>query len=311
MAPKVTVSIVNYNTRHFLDKCLPSVMAQSYPDTEVVLVDNGSADGSVEYVRAGFPTVKIIENKENLMFCKGQNQGMRAGSGEYVLALNSDVVLDRDFIAGAVKAMEMDERTGSVSGRILRMDGKRIDTTGLFLGRSRKSVERGYGEADRGQYAEPGYVFGAGGAAPLYRRAMLEDIAPDGEYFDESYGMFCEDLDLAWRAARRGWRAYYTPRAVAYHARGGTARTEKTPGFMSGYALASLPDTLKAKVLVNRWMTIIKNDRPLDFLLNLPFILLYDIKVWAYLALFAPGAIPLFLRDLKLLRLAWRRRKTF
>ncbi|MGA2192325.1 MAG: glycosyltransferase family 2 protein [Nitrospirota bacterium] len=306
---KVSVSIVSYNTRHFLGDCLSSVMAQTYPDVETVLVDNGSTDGSAGFVRENFPAVKVIESRENLLFCKGQNVGIKEGSGEYVLVLNSDVVLDKNFISEMVGAARMDETIGSVSGKILRTGGEKIDTTGLFLGRSRKPVERGYGRKDDGSYGEPGYIFGAGGAAPLYRRRMLEDVALEGEYFDEGYGAFYEDLDLAWRARRRGWKAYYAPGAVAWHARGGTAKVKNPPVFLRRYDLTYLSDKMKARLILNRYMTVIKNDRPLEFLRDLPWIALYDARLWVYLLLFSPGAIPEFIKGFPRLKSAFRRRK--
>ena len=308
--PLVSVSIVSFNNRQYLDSCLRSVLEQDYPNVEAVLVDNGSTDGSIAFVKGRFPAVRVIENGANLHFCKGHNIGIRSTEGEYVLALNTDVVLEKDFVSEMVKAASIDGRIGSVSGKILRTGGGRIDTTGLFLGRSRKPVERGYGEPDRGQYETAGYVFGAGGVSPLYRRAMLEDIAIDGEYFDETYDSYYEDMDLAWRAHIRGWKAYYTPRAVAYHMRGGSNKLNRPAlPFLRRYDFAYLSDQMKARLVKNRWLTMLKDDKPLDFLLNLPFIFLYDIKLWAYLFVFSPRAVPLAIKGLRALPTAWRRRK--
>lgn len=305
---KVSISIVNFNRRNMLAECLASVQAQTYPDLEVVVVDNASQDGSAEMVEESFPGVSLIRSGSNLIFCKGQNTGIGSTGGDYVLVLNNDVVLDKDFVREAVGAMEADSRIGSVSGRILRKDGEKIDTTGLFLGRDRRPVERGYGLAEPDKFMEPGYVFGAGGACPLYRRAMLDEIKFEGQYFDEDYEAFYEDLDLAWRANRRGWLAWYTPRAVAYHHRGGTAKEER-PGLFSSYDFAWLSNPMKARLLMNRWLTMIKNDSPLNFLINLPFILLYDIKIWLYVLLFSPGAVLFFWGRLKYVPAAFRHRR--
>jgi len=307
---KVSVSIVNYNGKRFLGDCLTSLRQQDYPDIEVVLVDNASTDGSASFVAENFPEVRVIVNDENCFFCRGQNIGIRNTSGEYVLALNNDVVLGRSFVSGMVTAIETDPGIGSVSGRILRTGGDVVDTTGLFMGRDRRPLDRGYGMPYTGQFAEEGYIFGAGGVAPLYRREMLDDVALEGEYFDETYEAYYEDLDLAWRAQIRGWKAYYTPDAVAWHVRGGTAKTERPPfGFMGQSAFAQISGPLKARLLRNRYLTILKDDRPVDFLLNLPFILLYDIKVWTFVLFFSPGSIPLFIRGMRALPAAWRRRK--
>ncbi len=310
MSPKkVSVVIASYNNMAFITDCVASAISQSYPEVEVILVDNASTDGTPELVRGSFPGVGVIQNEANELFCAAQNRGIRASSGDYVLSLNSDVVLEPRFVEEAVRAIESNQKVGSVTGRILRSGGGVIDTTGLFLGRDRRPVERGYGDPDDGRYMEPGRVFGAGGVAPLYRREMLEDVSLDGEYFDETYGAFYEDLDLAWRAAKRGWTALYAPGAVAYHMRGATAR-RNAPGLrlFRRYAFAMLPDSLKSRLVVNRYLTMVKNDTLSGVLMNLPFILFCDIKLWLYMLLFSPGAIPGVFRGLCALRVAWSRR---
>jgi GT2 family glycosyltransferase len=307
---KVSVSIVNFNKRELLRECLASVMGQTYPVWEVVVVDNASTDGSAPMVCEEFPRVKVIENPANELFCRAQNTGIRRTTGEYVLVLNNDAVLDRRFVSEMVSAMDADDNIGMVSGKILRRDRLKIDTTGLFLGKDRKPVERGYGEQENGQYEEAGYIFGAGGVAPLYRRDMLRDTEVEGEFFDETYGAFYEDLDLAWRAYRHGWSAYYAPKAVAMHVRGGTAKQELPPvKFLSSFDFTFLSRELKARLMMNRYLTMVKNDMPLDFVLNLPFIILYDLKMWAYLIVFSPSVIPEFFRKFGDFSTAWRRRK--
>ena len=308
---KVSVSIVNYCGRELLAECLASVGRQTYPSLETVVVDNASDDGSVEFVRESFPWARVIENGRNELFCRAQNTGISSTSGEYVLILNNDVVLHEDFITEAVKAMEADPKVGAVSGKVFRMDGRTIDTTGLFKGRDRRPVERGYGRPDEGRFDGPEYVFGAGGVCPLYRRECLDDTALGGEYFDSGYGAFYEDLDLAWRAHRKGWRAFYAPKAVAWHHRGATAQRGKGDkrGMFSGFAYARLPDFLKARLLLNRYKTMIKNDRLPEFIRDLPWIFLYDLRLWGFTLLFSPGAVPDFVKGLPGLVAAWRRRR--
>jgi len=308
----VSVTIAAYNNRDIISDCLNSVLRQSRPVHEVVLVDNASTDGTADFVAVNFPDVRVIRNTSNELFSPAQNRAIAGTGGEYVLMLNSDAVLDEGFVAAAVDAMESDPVVGSVSGRVLRAGGGVIDTTGLTLGRDRRPVERGYGEPDDGRYSEGGYVFGAGGVCPLYRRTMLEDVKlADGEYLDGTYGAFYEDLDLAWRANIRGWKAIYEPGAVAYHVRGATARTKRPrAGFLARFGLARLPVGLRARVAANRWLTIVKDDTPGGFVINLPFILLYELRLWAYFMVFSPSALPEVFRLLRdgLVR-AWRLRK--
>jgi len=219
---KISIGIVNYNNLEYLPDCLSSLFNQTIKEFEVIFIDNNSTDGSCEFVEQNFPQVKIIKNKENNFFCKAHNQGIEESSCDFHLVLNTDVILEPTFLEELLKAAETDERIGIVSGKIMRMDKKHLDTTGLFLGIDRRPIERGYGILDQGQYNNEGYTLGAGGVAPLYRMEMLKDVKINGQYFDESYGIYYDDLDISWRANLRGWKGFYTPKAVAYHKRGGT-----------------------------------------------------------------------------------------
>jgi GT2 family glycosyltransferase len=275
----VSVIIVNYNRKDLLKQCLDSLREQSFKDTEVIAVDNASEDGSVAMVKACYPEVKLIQNTANALFCKAQNQGMDISRGDFILCLNNDVILDKDYLKEILRSIELNSNIGMVSGKILRMDKKTIDSTGLFVGRDRKAVERGYGRIDKGQYSEPGYIFGVSGAAAFLRKSMLLDIKDKNGYFDERFEMYYEDLDLCWRANKKGWKSYYNPKAAAYHVRGGTAMG---PGYKAGPIFPYVSRDLKKRYIINRYRCMIKNDSIFSFLLNLPFILCYDIKLWGY-----------------------------
>ncbi|MFA4992047.1 MAG: glycosyltransferase family 2 protein [Candidatus Omnitrophota bacterium] len=265
----ISIIVVNYGRKDLLRECLDSARAQSLRDMEMIVVDNASVDGSAEMVMARYPEVRLIRNTRNSLFCEAQNQGIEASRGDFILCLNSDCALDKDYLKDAAAAFGIDEKIGMVSGKILRPDKKTIDSTGLFLGRDRKAVERGYGKEDRGQYDAPGYVFGVSGACAFFRRAALTDVKDRYGYFDRRFGMYYEDLDLCWRARKRGWRAYYEPKALAYHAR-------------SGASAARADKALLRMYVFNRYRCMRKNDSLSGVLFNLPFILLYDLKMWPY-----------------------------
>jgi len=220
----------------------------------------GSSDGSQGLIGEKYPDVKLIVNRANYLFCRAQNQGIGASEGEFVLSLNNDVILEDTFVEKLVEAASLDGRIGLVSGKVLSMNGSVIDSTGQFPGRSKKPIERGYKEADIGQYEKEGYVFGAGGVAPFYKRQMLEDTKINGEFFDESYGIFYEDLDISWRVNLYGWRGFYTPRAIAYHQRSGTVKLETQKlRLLERYKFPYLPRPLKARLIKNRYLTMLKN----------------------------------------------------
>ncbi|MBL7197173.1 MAG: glycosyltransferase, partial [Candidatus Omnitrophica bacterium] len=262
----VSAVIVSCNKKDLLSELLLSLKRQSYKQVEKIVVLNNFPKEEVEDLRQGFPDAIFIPNKENLFYCKAQNQGIRVAKGEFILCLNDDLIVEVDFIEEMVRAAKKDERIGMVSGCIMRQNKETVDTAGLFLARSRKPLERGYGQKREGRYKVAEYIFGAGGVAPLYRRRMLEEIKMGSEYFDEDYDIFYEDLDIAWRARNCNWKGYYTPQALAYHIRGATVkRLELKFPFLRNYSFVYLPRELKLRLLKNRYMTIIKNDNLRSF----------------------------------------------
>ena len=260
MAALVSITIVSWNRWPLLEQCLRSIQRQTYPSREVIVVDQGSSDGTAAHVARHFPDVQLIANSENTLYCRGQNQAIRATRGEHVLVLNNDAVLHPDFLARAVQTMGQGERTGMVCGKVLSWDARHLDGAGQHAGFWCQPKDRGYRQRDRGQFDAPAEVFGPGGAAPLFRRAMLEEIADEGAYFDEKLGCFYEDLDLAARAQRRGWRARYDPQAVAYHYRGATAQGPRPHWhWLAAFDAAALPRPLRLRYLRNRWRLLVKH----------------------------------------------------
>lgn len=283
----VSVIIVNYNGWKFIQPLFESLLAQTYPHMEILFFDNGSTDGSADYVRRHFRQVRVIELGRNTGFSKPNNQGIRDSPGEFIMTLNVDVVLERDFVEEMVKALETDSRIGWVSGKMLRLapTGKtrEIDCLGHHFHRDRYAKETDHSRPFRwSDYSEPRYVFGASACAALYRRTMLQDIAVGGEYFDEDFVAYFEDVDLDWRANLRGWKCLYAPKAVGYHMRGGTG-------------LHRRPD-IAARYMANRFLMIVKND-DFDLLLQdlAPFTKRVMIDILIYIRR-CPLAVPIALR---------------
>jgi GT2 family glycosyltransferase len=321
----VSVVVVNWNGARFLKNCLDSILIQSYTDLEVLIIDNASEDHSVQIVREGYPQLRLIENSENKGYCQGCNQGINSSSGSYVLILNPDTILTPDFIKNLVSAMELDPRIGMASGKLLRFDQTTLDTTGQFLRWNLTPLERGYGEKDEGQFDTPGYCFSTCGAAAFYRRAMLEDIKIKGEYFDSSFFAYYEDLDLGWRAQLFGWKCYYTPRALAFHYRGGGLRGQlpvtpcssprvvdknpRTKNLLPRFSFFNKPSFLQRHILKNRYLTLLKNLGVKDFFLIFPSLFLFDPLIWIYLGLIQPGLLRILPELLRLLPETWEKRR--
>ena len=303
----VSIIIVAAGTRGYLKSCLDSIGEQAYPSKEIIVIDNSLNRDFEQEFRQSYPEIKLYPSRENLSYCQALNKGIGVSKGDFILCLNDDVVLGGDYIEKALKAFDIDQRIGMASGKILRSNGKTIDSTGLSLNIWRTATEKGYGLMDVGQFEKPGFIFGVTGAVALYRRPMLEEINVDGEYFDQDFRFFYEDLDIAWRAENRGWKGYYIPGAVAYHVRGGTARKDK--GINKKYARRYLSQELLFDLTKNRYLVIIKNEAFLNFLLHLPFILYYDMISWGYILFFKPGLIKMFLGKQVPIASAFRKRR--
>lgn len=264
----VSIVILNWNGKDYLRQCITSGLEQTHHPIELFVIDNASSDGSVEWLQQNFPSLSVIRNKKNLGFAAAINQGIRLSRGDYVMPLNFDVIMTKTFVEELVKVAERDTRTGSVSGKLLRFASPEenrsyIDSAGHIIYRNRLVVNRGESEIDFGQYDQEEEVFGACGAAPLYCREMLEDIKIGGEYYDENFFAFWEDIDLDWRARLRNWESLYTPRAVAYHQRGGPSLRRSSAVELHNYK--------------NRYLVILKNDKLYSFLKASPQILFTEI----------------------------------
>jgi GT2 family glycosyltransferase len=225
----VDVVIVVRNHAGTLPATLAGLAAQSVPPARVVVVDNASTDGSRDAVRrfADRLAIELIESSENIGFSAAANRAIRHGQAPWLLSLNPDCRLALDFLATLVGAAGQHESAGSASGLLLRGRGDElaasdvVDSAGMIVSAGGRHHDRGAGTTLTSVLERPALVFGASGAAALYRRAALDDVAYNGgEVFDETFFAYREDADLAWRLQRRGWSCLYWPAARAWHARG-------------------------------------------------------------------------------------------
>lgn len=251
----VAVTIVTFNSARFIAQCLQYVFEQDYPALEVVVVDNASSDETRTILQQFAHQARVVHNSQNVGFAAGQNQAMRLSAADWFLVLNPDVRLTPTFVSLLTAAGEAEPTVGSVCGKLLGMATDLtippqpvFDSTGIFFTPNLRHFDRGSQIPDRGQYEQCEYVFGATGAACLYRRKMMDDISLNGEYFDADFFAYREDADLAWRAQLYGWKCLYTPKAVAYHVR--HVLPEKR---------SSLPALINMHSVKNRWLMRIKN----------------------------------------------------
>jgi GT2 family glycosyltransferase len=280
--PLISIGLVTWNSAPRLPSTLAALAQQNYPNIELVVVDNASSDDSVAQVQRRLPNVRLILNKENRGFCGGHNQAIQASQGAYYLPLNPDVAIQPDYIVTLVETLETHTNCGSAAGKLLQQPGI-IDTTGLFINRRRQQDLRGHGEQDIGQYDQPGEVFGVDGAAPLYRRQMLEDIKVNDQYFDENFFAHKEDVDVAWRAQIAGWKCWYTPAAVAIHPR----------SFRPGHRLHLAP-AIRLHAVKNRYLLLARNETLAGWRRDWLPILWYDLEIISYLCLFERSSLAAF-----------------
>lgn len=212
MSCQVSVIVVNWNGRELLKECLSSLTHQNVPDLEIILVDNGSEDGSVTFVEQNFPEVRIVPLKENRGFCGGNNAGLDVSTGEYIALLNNDALPEPDWLNALLDAIKGDRKTGICASRMIIAGTPFLDGAGDVYTTCGIPLKRGHGERDKA-YLNRDVVFGASAGAALYRRTMIEQIG----FFDDDFFIVNEDTDLNFRALLQGWKCLYVPEAVVHH----------------------------------------------------------------------------------------------
>ncbi len=246
----VSVVIPCWNGRRWLSGCLGSLAAQELPPAEVIVVDNGSQDGSLAYLRDEHPDVRVLALGTNTGFAYAANRGIEAARSRLVALINTDVELEPDWLSRMADAVRDDARVAAVACKMLALaDRRAIYDAGDVLRRDGACVQRGRFERDGGRFDEPGEVFGACAGAALYRRAAV--LAAGG--FDERYFAYLEDVDLALALRQAGWRCRYVP-AVALHA--GEGSSPQLSGAHHFYVQRNTL-LLVAKAFPLRWLPLV------------------------------------------------------
>ena len=319
--PFASINILNYNNKDTIIPCLESALNQDYENIEVCLIDNNSKDKSLELIKSKFKNhskLKIIENKKNVGFAEGHNQAIRETKGELINCLNSDAILAKDFLSKAIPLFK-NRKIGAVQGKLLsynfetnqprKKQGKKIiDTVGLAILKNRRIINQAQGESDSGQYNKNKIIWGADGAAPVYRRKALQDIKINNEYFDKDFFIYKEDVDLAWRMLLYGWQTIYEPQATAYHGRtaGESAAISYFNIVKERRKIKSLPKYYSFR---NQRLMQIKNELPLSFLKNFHRWLLKEICSWFYILIFEPKILKCSKDLISQIPVAFKKRK--
>ena len=210
----VSVVIVNWNGARLLPACLDALLAQTRPADEIVMVDNGSTDGSVALVRGAYPGVTVLPLAENLGFAEGNNRGIAASRGELVVTLNNDAIPSAGWLEQLCAPLEADPRLGAAMSTMLFAHAPdRIASAGIRVYRNGLALDDLAGRRWTGRRAALRPIFGPSAGAAAYRRTLLDDVGG----FDADFFLYLEDADLAWRARLRGWESVHAPAATVLH----------------------------------------------------------------------------------------------
>ncbi|MCP4649209.1 MAG: glycosyltransferase family 2 protein [PVC group bacterium] len=280
---EISVVIVTWNAQKFIRECLDSVFNQSVQDMEVIVVDNGSTDDTLNILNEFQSKILLIKNSENKGFCFANNQALRRVIGRYVLTLNSDIVLDNDYITCLKNHLVERKDVGMAQGKFLRMDRRTIDGLGLKLSWAKRLFNIAEGQIDRGQYDKQREIFGPCAAAALYKRELVQAVQHEGDFFDNSFFFLVEDFDVAWRAQKLGWKALYEPQAVCYHYRSSSDHVSLFKQYLS---------------FRNRYFLLIKNADLKTFLIGIPYVFIYDFPRLLFLLFRNPYTVQA-LREIK------------
>lgn len=260
---EISAVILTFNSREYIKPCLDSLFNQGQDDVEVIVIDNGSEDNTIDLIKSNYPQVKLIANRENLGASKAKNQGIEAASARWILTLDCDVILEDGFIKKTKDLInDLKDSVGLIQPKIISWDKKSIYSCGIRYSWLERFYDIGRGEFDKMELNISKPIFGACCAAALYRRKTLEDLRDDYGYFDERFFFLFEDADLSWRAQKKGWVCLYYPELKCFHHGNSSSTDKSTRHYLS---------------FLNRQLMILKNQSSIKTLFKFPLYLIYDL----------------------------------
>lgn len=282
--PLVSIVALNWNGEKHVHKCLAHVVAQEYKPIEVIVVDNGSVDGSLNRIKEKYPRFIYVENHNNRGYAAGMNQGIAASRGEFVVPLNQDVCLSREFVSRCVERMLSDSTLGAIGGRVFSWIGDEL-TEQLRAGEGERIFMKKRFQADGGNFTSDAVLtFAPSGSFPFLRRAMLEDVrGVSGCFYDEAFETGWEDCDLWFRMHLLGWKCLFLPSAVGWHVGSGSVGGRAT--------FFSKSVDYQLRILRNRHFTIIKNIPNRTLLWLLPYLSATELGIVPYFLVRSPRAV--------------------
>lgn len=249
---KASIIIPNWNGKYLLKECLDSLKRQTFGEFQIIIVDNGSTDGSVDYINKFYPEVKLIKLDKNYGFAKAINTGVKNSTAKHVVFLNNDTKADKNWLKSLVEFADTNDDVISVNSKILNyFDRKLIDGVGIEINEVGQARSIGWNQKDSGQFDKEMYIFGATGGASLFKRKEFISLG----MFDENYFMYSEEVDFAFRAQFLGYKSIFCPKAIVYHKHKATSK--KLPTHVEYWQFRNMTQTIikdfPREILFKNW----------------------------------------------------------
>lgn len=304
---KISINLVTWNGEKYINHCINSILNQTFKDYELNILDNGSTDKTVEIINKNFPQFKVVQNRENIGFAKAYNKLIAWSKTDYVMCINQDIILGKDFLDNVFYFLDnSDENIGSVEPKIFQWKfdndnpynadklGKTniIDTCGIKVFKNHRAIDIGQGKEDCEEFRQDKEVFGSSGACPIYLRQALEDVKVNGEYFDEDFFSYKEDVDISYRLRLAGYKTYFVSRATCYHDRSARGfsnvleNRKRKPNWINIYSYR------------NHIYTILKNEFNLNLLKTFFQTFIYEFKKIVYILLYERSTMKFFIKNI-------------
>jgi GT2 family glycosyltransferase len=267
-ARKVSVIVVNYNGMPYIEVCLQSIFRQTYKDFEVIVVDNKSNDGSMEFVKQKFPKALVAANEANYGYAGGINVGMRYATGQYLAPINVDTEVDREWLSYLVHFLDANPQVGAVTPKgLLYRDRRKVGVLGLNIHITGVGFVSGFGKPDNEYAGEPFQVAGVSGFSFMLRREIVEKM---GGLNEENF-MYYDDVDLSWMINLMGYGIYCVPQSIVHHE----------------YELEMSPQKMFF-LEYGRWNALLCYLRPATFIALIPALSVTEVLIGIYCTIRGP-----------------------
>ena len=323
---KVSINLLLWNGEKYLPFCLESLKKQSFSDWELNILNNGSTDNSLKYLKEHYPQFRVNSLKQNIGFARGHNKLISWTNSEYILCLNQDTILEPNFLKNAVRFLDKNKNIGAISPKIYKWDFKKldietppepeiaekiseigkttiIDSCGLKIFKNHQVVDWGQGEEDSKKFSSAKSIFGVSGALPIYRRKTLEKIKINNEYFDEDFFSYKEDVDLSYRIQLAGYKIYFLPQVIGYHDRS----ISKDKSIIKDRKIKT--NWIKQHSYKNHLWCIVKNEFSKNLFKYFLPIFWYELKKFLYILILENKTLKFFLKNKKEYKKIIKKRK--